>query len=396
MDAVVNDGGMTDSNAEPTSAPPASAAGAPRLRRRATDRVAAGVASGLADYLNVDPLLVRVVLVGLVLFNGAGLFIYLAAWLFIPVEGRDVSIVEGWIRRLGAPGGTAWTIAWIFLAIVGTAVLFNVLDSVELRGGVGPVEGFVLALVVIVGGILLVRRTAAGDPASIADTPTARTAAAADASAPRTTIERREQVRREPSQLGLYVLGVLLVAVGVLAAIDGATAADMLPGQYAGAALAILGLGLVAGAWWGRARWLIIVGVLLVPIAVALSFVDVPFDQGWGERGAAPVQAAELQGEYRLSGGRLTLDLTNLPPSAEERHIAASVGMGRLLVILPEGARAEVTTEVGAGSSDLFGARQEGTRLTDHGELDGTGGAFVLDLEAGIGEVRVRTASAEE
>ena len=101
--SIVDDAGMTDSNAEPASAqpPPTSAVAAPRLRRRATDRVAAGVASGLADYLNVDPLLIRVALVGLVLFNGAGFFIYLAAWLFIPVEGSDVSIVEGWIRRLG-------------------------------------------------------------------------------------------------------------------------------------------------------------------------------------------------------------------------------------------------------------------------------------------------------
>ena len=89
---------MTESNTEPTSAPPASAAATTRLRRRASDRVAAGVASGLADYLNVDPLLIRVAFVGLVLFNGAGFFIYLLAWLFIPVEGRDSSVVEGWIR----------------------------------------------------------------------------------------------------------------------------------------------------------------------------------------------------------------------------------------------------------------------------------------------------------
>ena len=123
MRGVVDDAGMTDSNAEPASAQPASTVGTPRLRRRATDRVAAGVASGLADYLNVDPLLIRVALVGLVLFNGAGFFIYFAAWLFIPVEGSDTSIVEGWIRRLGASAGTAGTITWVVLAIIGTMLL---------------------------------------------------------------------------------------------------------------------------------------------------------------------------------------------------------------------------------------------------------------------------------
>ena len=36
------------------------------LRRRATDRVIGGVAAGIADYLNIDPVLVRAVFVGLV------------------------------------------------------------------------------------------------------------------------------------------------------------------------------------------------------------------------------------------------------------------------------------------------------------------------------------------
>lgn len=396
MDAVVNDGGMTDSNAEPTSAPPASAAGAPRLRRRATDRVAAGVASGLADYLNVDPLLIRVVLVGLVLFNGAGFFIYVAAWLFIPVEGRDVSIVEGWIRRLGVNAGTAGTVVWVLLAIIGTMLLIDSLQTVDGRMSVRPIVGFAVALLVIAGGILLVRRSGSGDSSSVPDRSTVGEPATAVHASAATPVERPEGVRRGPSPLGLYVLGLMLLTIGVLAAIDGATAADVLPGQYAGVALAILGLGLLVSAWWGRARWLIIVGVLLVPVAVSLSFVNVPMDEGWGERRAAPVDAAELRDEYRLSGGRLTLDLTDLPPSAAERHIAASVGIGRLVVILPEGARAEVTAEVGVGSSDLFGAQQEGMSLDHHDVRDGLGGALVLDLEAGIGEVQVRTAPTEE
>ncbi|MFN2418794.1 MAG: PspC domain-containing protein [Candidatus Limnocylindria bacterium] len=189
---------MTDSNAEPTSAPPASAAGTARLRRRASDRVAAGVAAGVADYLNVDPLLIRVVFVGLVLFNGAGLFIYLAAWLFIPVEGRDVSIVEDWIRRLGVTGAAAGTVAWVLLGIAGTLLL---IDWVRPGGQPGIHPGFALALVVITGGILLVRRTASGDASGVTDQPmTEESVAAAAPSAP-TTRERRARVMRERSPL---------------------------------------------------------------------------------------------------------------------------------------------------------------------------------------------------
>nr|MBA2633248.1 PspC domain-containing protein [Chloroflexota bacterium] len=43
---------------------------APRLlRRRADDRVVGGVASGIGDFLNVDPLLIRIGFVGLMVFG---------------------------------------------------------------------------------------------------------------------------------------------------------------------------------------------------------------------------------------------------------------------------------------------------------------------------------------
>ena len=397
---VVDDADMTESNAEQTSAPPppASAAGATavvRLRRRASDRVAAGVASGIADYLNVDPILIRVALVGLVLFNGAGFFIYLLAWLFIPVEGRDSSIVEDWIQRLGVNASTAGTVAWVILAIVGTMWLFDSMQPNDGVVNVRPMVGFVVALLVIAGGILLVRRTAAGGPSGPVDRAVASGPAYADAPAPpaRPAVVSRPRVPRERSPLGFYVLGLLLLTIGAMTAVDGATTADILPGQYAGVALAIVGAGLVIGAWWGRARWLIFVGLLLIPIAVAMSFVTAPLEGGWGDRRESPTTAAELDDEYRLAGGELTIDLSDLPRSTAERHIAASIGIGRLLVIVPDGAGVDVTTEIGAGTSNLLGTVQEGTGLTDRNVREGTGGTFVLDLEAGIGSVRVRTAT---
>ena len=97
-----------------------------------------------------------------------------------------------------------------------------------------------------------------------------------------------------------------------------------------------------------------------------------------------------------MSAGRLELDLRELPPSTDDRHVAASIGIGRLVVILPEGAAADISTQVGAGQSNLLGARQEGTGLADEDSSPGTGGAFVLDLQAGIGSVLVLTASTGE
>lgn len=82
----------------PTSAP---TAGETRLLRRPRDgRVLAGVAAGAADYLGIDVTIIRIALVVLALFGGAGVPIYLAAWLFVPDEGSDVSVAEELLDQL--------------------------------------------------------------------------------------------------------------------------------------------------------------------------------------------------------------------------------------------------------------------------------------------------------
>src|SRR5690349_21591365 len=58
------------------------------LRRNTANQVIAGVASGLAAALKVDPVIVRLAFVVLGLLNGVGVVIYLAMWLIVP---RDQS-----------------------------------------------------------------------------------------------------------------------------------------------------------------------------------------------------------------------------------------------------------------------------------------------------------------
>lgn len=61
---------------------------APRkpLSRSRTDRKIAGVCAGFADYLDIDPSLVRILWVALVVFGGCGLLAYLIAWIIMPEE----------------------------------------------------------------------------------------------------------------------------------------------------------------------------------------------------------------------------------------------------------------------------------------------------------------------
>ena len=61
-----------------------------RLYRSRTDRVLFGVAGGMADWLDIDPSVVRLVWAILVLFGGAGLLLYIVAALVIPEEPYEM------------------------------------------------------------------------------------------------------------------------------------------------------------------------------------------------------------------------------------------------------------------------------------------------------------------
>jgi phage shock protein PspC (stress-responsive transcriptional regulator) len=57
-----------------------------RLVRSREDRMLFGVCAALANYINVDPVIVRLAAVLLTLWNGIGLLIYVVLALLIPQE----------------------------------------------------------------------------------------------------------------------------------------------------------------------------------------------------------------------------------------------------------------------------------------------------------------------
>lgn len=55
-----------------------------QLYRSRTNRIIAGVAGGIGEYLGVDPTIVRLIWVVLALTGGVGIIAYFAAWIIIP------------------------------------------------------------------------------------------------------------------------------------------------------------------------------------------------------------------------------------------------------------------------------------------------------------------------
>lgn len=59
---------------------------AERLYRSRSKKVLGGVAGGLGDYLNIDPVLIRVLFVIITLINGLGLLLYIILWIVVQEE----------------------------------------------------------------------------------------------------------------------------------------------------------------------------------------------------------------------------------------------------------------------------------------------------------------------
>ena len=60
-----------------------------KLYRNTSNKMVAGVCSGLAEYLNIDPTIVRLIW-ALIALSGAGLLAYLVAAIIIPEKPSDI------------------------------------------------------------------------------------------------------------------------------------------------------------------------------------------------------------------------------------------------------------------------------------------------------------------
>jgi len=75
-----------------------------RLYRSRRDRQLAGVAAGMAEYLDLDPTLVRVLWIVSALFGGVTILLYIILAFVMPLE-PETTPAPGWGRSAGPAGG---------------------------------------------------------------------------------------------------------------------------------------------------------------------------------------------------------------------------------------------------------------------------------------------------
>ncbi len=352
-----------------------------------------GVCAAIGRWTNTDPVLWRVIVAVLTFFGGAGLALYIAGWLLIPKAGEDGSISERVLsgRRL-TPGNI---VVLVLLVLLGAIIVDDG------RGGAA-------VIVIAVIGYLVVRERSIA-PGSVAvappGTPLATTTPpvgplpptwAAPAGLPPYAGPwggpAPASIRpRERSALGSVTIAVTALVGGVLMALRLGGIEELTTERILASCLVVVGVGLVVGTVVGRARWLFFFpGLVLVLALCGTAAVDGIVGGGVGERtwlvaGGAPSQT------YELALGEATLDLQGLDTSGRVVRVDARVGVGHLLLLVPEGLTVRITSRVAFGEiDDGRGDPIEGSGLRREVVI-GTGDIQAeLDLRVGTGQVEVR------
>lgn len=193
--------------------------------------------------------------------------------------------------------------------------------------------------------------------------------------------------------LGRLTIGVMLLGLGALALLDNIDAVpiDADPRHYLALAVTVLGVGLLVGSFAGRARWLILVGVILVPTLI----FSPAFEYDWEARNFdledTPITFADVEAEYAIDIGEMVIDLRELPWDGEEIRIEAAVDAGNLRIYIPEGVGI-----VGEASVDVGRVAEPGRSTGGLGDptltwdSEGALGTVLLDAHVDIGNIDIR------
>jgi phage shock protein PspC (stress-responsive transcriptional regulator) len=354
-----------------------------RLRRSTTDRRIAGVAAGIARHLDIDPTIVRVLLVVLVFFGGAGLLIYGAVWLFVPEDGKDQAPIH--------LGGEARTVALVVTLVLAALLLLG--DAWWLGfGSDWPPPLLPLLVIGLVAWLLLRNRGRRRD--DVAQPPAeSPPAGSPPADAPPSYLPPPPpSTPRRPKPRALFgiTMAVVLIALGVVAVVE--VAGTALPWAiYPATALAVIGLALLVGAFVGRSTGLVVTG-LFVALVLAVG-VWAP-NPRFGDVQLRPVRAEALQGTYDRTAGRIDLDLTGLRDvdALDGRVLDLNMLAGEVVVDLPSGVDVEVTSHAEGGRLEVLGNVSEGRDIVnDRSTPDTSAPDLRIDVDMGFGHVRVST-----
>ncbi|MFI5890649.1 PspC domain-containing protein [Actinoplanes sp. NPDC051513] len=418
------------------------------LVRPRQGRYVAGVCAALARATNTDPVLWRVLVAVLGILSGVGVLLYLIGWLILPAEGDSASPIESLLGK-GRSGMAPLSVVLLGAAAV---VSFGFIVHDGMRASLlaaAVIVGAVLLIKRSNGGSSGNTPPApdatfpppagfpppADVPPTAAFTPPPAAAPAAEPvtaplppqppfaqppfappatgyrppfaphgpwastppayqppQPPQPRPPRPPKPPRERSKLGRLTFFAVIMVIGLMAVIDMAGASIAVSAYFA-AALVTIALGLIVGAWLGRARGLIALAIL---VAIGLG-ISTGVERWGGEVGNSvyhPRTVAEIADRYDFTAGNATLDLRDVAFTDQQTVTTLTMKFGQLRVLLPPTVDTTTTLSLDTGRAVIFGKEYTDKSVSNESATDlGTdgagGGTLKLDLQMDTGNVEV-------
>jgi phage shock protein PspC (stress-responsive transcriptional regulator) len=321
-----------------------------RLMRSEQDRMIAGVCGGLGRYFGIDPVIFRIATLALVFAGGAGVLMYLAAWILIP-SGDDPALAAASPAGAAPADRNRWLI--VALVVVGLILAIPVL----------LIAGFLLPFLFLgligVGLWWLISG-------------------------------RRPEGGGDVARAALLGVGVLLLLSAVFVGAGWAAAAGS--GEVVAGLVIAAGTLLVGAAFVGGARWLILPALAIAfPLAV-VSATGLDLDGGVGDRNYRPGSVADIRNHYKLGAGSMRIDLRDVKFSDGDVPMKVDVGMGEAVLIVPPQVCVATRAHVGIGEVKVFDRDNAGVDVDLQDTRTAADGhpRIVLDADLGIGSLQVR------
>jgi phage shock protein PspC (stress-responsive transcriptional regulator) len=330
----------------------------PRLVRTRSGRLIGGVCSGLGAHFDVDPILFRIVFVGLAIFSGVGIALYLAILLLVPEEGASRAPI--WLGR------SLWlSVLGVVVVVAAVGIALQAAGHTGHRGAWG--FGVGIGSLVLAGSIaalvwLRLRRPAGEQGHASAD-------------------------RR---LFGCLALVAAIAVWSVLFAVAGAWLAGI-DGRLAAWMVVAIGAALVLSAFTDRARRLVVPAVAFVVSVAVIAAAHVDLHGGVGERTYRPHDLSEVRHDYRLGAGRLEVDLREVAFPPGDTYLHVRLGVGELVVLVPRGVCVATGAQIGGGYVGALEQRSGGLDVdwSEHPSPPLHAPRLVLAGDVGLGALLV-------
>jgi hypothetical protein len=187
---------------------------------------------------------------------------------------------------------------------------------------------------------------------------------------------------------GRVALGAVVLGAGVLSLLSATDVVDLSYPTWVG--FVLIGIGVAIAFVPGRHPVLVVLGILVALAGIPALVADERlFEGGVGDSVERPESSSQLE-PFRQAIGKLTVDLTSPDLDLDEVTLEASIGIGELVVRVPDDTDVSLDIHVMAGNADGLGETKSGLDV-DLTSISGTSGSQELDLklDAGFGNVRV-------